>query len=354
MTGRARILMSYLLLVAAPVVGVFFVLGAGAGLRAGGSAAAAASGGGAAPSSALSLSLLLLQVIIIILGARLMGALLRKLRQPQVVGEMLAGILLGRSVLGLFAPGAYAVMFPAGSLHYLNALSQIGVLLFMFLIGLELDPKLLRGRGHTAVLTSHASIAAPMFLGVSLALVLYPRLADGSVGFTPFALFLGAAMAVTAFPVLARILFERGMQQTRLGSLAIACAAVDDVTAWCILAVVVAITRAAASPTPLWVTLGGAAAFVAVMLGVVRPVLGAAYARVVRQGRSPFQDLLAAVLIVTLAAAWTTERLGVHALFGAFLAGVAMPKDPAFVKGLVGRFEDLMITLLLPLFFAYT
>ena len=181
----------------------------------------------------------------IIVASRALGRLLRSLRQPQVVGEMLAGILLGPSLLGLVAPHIYSQLFPTGSLRFLNALSQIGLLLFMFLVGLELDLRLLRGRGHAAVLTSHASITAPMFLGSALALVFYPRLAEGGVSFVAFSLFLGAAMGVTAFPVLARILSERRMRHTRLGTTVVACAAVDDVTAWCVLAVVVAVAGTA-------------------------------------------------------------------------------------------------------------
>ncbi|MES2179083.1 MAG: cation:proton antiporter [Gemmatimonadota bacterium] len=351
---RLRMVFSYLLLVFVPLAGTVAVLRYGSDMQ---SSAALRIAPTAVPPLAqanLKLSVLLLQVLIIVVASRAVGALLRRFKQPQVIGEMLAGILLGQSFLGTIAPGVYDILFPTGSLRFLNALSQIGLLLFMFLVGLELDPKLLRGRGETALLTSHTSIAAPIFLGTSLALFLYPRLSDGGASFIAFALFLGAAMSVTAFPVLARILSEKQLHKTHLGSVVIACAAVDDVTAWCMLAVVVAIARAGSATMPLWATIGGAMLFAAFVLGVMKPALGWLYNRFTSRGTLSFQDLIAMVLAVVLACAWTTERLGVHALFGAFLAGTAMPKDPVFVKGVVRRFEDVMVTLLLPLFFAYT
>src|SRR5919108_1207430 len=220
-----------------------------------------------------SLLLLILQIAVILVVARGVGWLFRRLHQPQVVGEMAAGILLGPSLLGWVAPDTYAAIFPKESLPNLNTLSQVGLLLFMFLVGLEFDPRLLRGRGHAAVVTSHVSIIVPFFLGALLALYLYPRLADSSTHFTGFALFMGASMSVTAFPVLARILTERNLLQTRVGAVTIACAAVDDVTAWSILAIVVVIVRASAAETPLWLTLLGTMIYITAMLLVVRRAL---------------------------------------------------------------------------------
>lgn len=217
---------------------------------------------------------LILQIAVVLFVARAVGWLFRKIHQPQVVGEMAAGIILGPSLLGWVAPGVSAALFPPESLGYLNILSQVGLLFFMFLVGIEFDPKLLRGRGHAVVVTSHVSIIAPFFLGAALALYFYPRLSDDSVSFTGFALFMGAAMSITAFPVLARILTERNLLHTKVGALTIACAAVDDVTAWTILAVVVAIVRASAVETPLWVTLAGTAVYVGLMVLVVRRALG--------------------------------------------------------------------------------
>lgn len=301
----------------------------------------------------MDLLTLIVQVAVVVAAARVVGLLFRRIGQPQVMGEMVAGILLGPSLLGRVAPGASAWLFPPESLGFLNSLSQVGLLVFMFLVGLELDPRLMRGKGHTALVTSHVSIVAPFFLGSALALYLYPRLSDAGVGFTGFALFMGAAMSVTAFPVLARILTERKLMRTRVGAITLACAAVDDVTAWCILAGVVMIVRAGTGGLPLWATVAGSLVFIAAMWFAVRPLLARLEARFHRRG-GVSQDVLAVVLIVTLASAWTTEWLGIHALFGAFLAGAAMPKDPAFVRGLTEKLEDATVVLLLPLFFAFT
>ncbi|HEX5725318.1 MAG TPA: cation:proton antiporter [Longimicrobiaceae bacterium] len=300
------------------------------------------------------LLLLLVQVGVIVAAARLVGLAFRRIRQPQVMGEMVAGLLLGPSFLGWLWPGLSDRLFPAASLGFLNALSQVGLLVFMFLVGLELDPRLLRGKGRTAVVTSHVSIVAPFCLGALLALFLYPRLSHGGVTFTGFALFMGAAMSVTAFPVLARILTERGLLRTRVGAVTIACAAVDDVTAWCILAGVVALVRAGGGALPLWATLAGSAAFAAAMVLGVRRLLAGLERWHERRGGLISQDMLAVVLVVALASAWATERLGVHALFGAFLAGAVMPKGEGFVAALTAKLEDFTVVLLLPLFFAFT
>src|SRR2546427_851923 len=182
---------------------------------------------------------LVLQIAVILAVCRLVGTLFQKINQPRVVGEMFAGIMLGPSLLGWVAPQISAYLFPPSSLGFLNALSQVGVVIFMFLVGLGINPKELKEQGHAAVLTSHVSITAPFVLASFLSIYLYPKLSDDSVAFTGFALFMGAAMSITAFPVLARILTERDMLQSRLGTVAIACAAVDDVTGWCIFAYIV-------------------------------------------------------------------------------------------------------------------
>lgn len=296
---------------------------------------------------------LIVQVAVVVVAARAVGWLFRRFGQPQVVGEMVAGILLGPSLLGWAAPTASAWLFPPDSLGFLSALSQVGLLFFMFLVGLELDPRLLRDRGHAALVTSHVSIIAPFVLGAALALFLYPRLSDDGVPFVGFALFMGAAMSVTAFPVLARILRERGLLRTRVGAVTIACAAVDDVTAWCILAGVVVLVRSGAAELPLWVTVGGSLAFAGAMVWAVRPLLARMEHAFLRRG-AVTQDMLAAILLLVLAAAWTTEWLGVHALFGAFVAGAVMPKGESFVHALNEKLEDVTVVLLLPLFFAFT
>jgi Kef-type K+ transport system membrane component KefB len=301
-----------------------------------------------------SLLTLLLQLAVVIATARMVGWLFRRLGQPQVIGEMVAGIMLGPSLLGWAAPGISALLFPAESLPYLSMLSQIGLLLFMFLVGLEFDPALMRGRGHTAVITSWVSIVLPFALGAGLAVPLYPRVSEPSVPFTGFALFMGAAMSVTAFPVLARILIERGLTQTRLGAVALACAAVDDVTAWTILAFVVGIVRSAALEQPLWMTMAGTVAFAALVAFGVRPALRATIGARYRERRNLGHTLIGAALVLMLLSAWTTEWLGVHALFGAFAIGAAMPKEAGLSEELADSFRTITLVLLLPLFFAYT
>lgn len=297
---------------------------------------------------------LILQIAVIIAASRLVALLFRKMQQPRVIGEMFAGIMLGPSLLGWVAPHLSASLFPAPSLGFLNALSQVGVVIYMFLVGLALNPRELREHGHTAVLTSHVSIIAPFVLGSLLALFLYPRLADDSVRFTGFALFMGAAMSITAFPVLARILTDRDMLGTKLGSLAIACAAVDDVTGWCILAYIVILVRAEReASTPLWVTLGGLLAFLMLMVYGVRPLLRG-LGKICRDKGRLSENMLALIVVVTLASAVITERLGLHLLFGSFLAGVIMPKGNNFVRYVTDKFETPTVVVLLPLYFAFT
>jgi Kef-type K+ transport system membrane component KefB len=301
----------------------------------------------------LNLPTLLLQLGVILVATRVVGWLFRKIGQPQVIGEMAAGILLGPSLLGWLAPGVSATLFPPGSLGFLNALSQIGLLLFMFLVGLALNPRILRGHVSTAVITSHLSIVAPFGLGCLLAMYLHPRLADPSASFTQFALFLGTAMSITAFPILARILAEQNLQRTHVGTIAIACAAADDVTAWCILAGVVLLVRANAGALPLWLTLLGTGAYVGLMVLVVRHVLGQLVVIYRRRGTITL-DMLSLLLLMMLASAWLTEWLGIHALFGAFLIGAILPKDQDFVDALREKLESITVTLLLPLFFAFS
>jgi Kef-type K+ transport system membrane component KefB len=301
----------------------------------------------------LDLFKLVLQIAVILAVCRVVGSLFRKIGQPRVVGEMFAGILLGPSLLGWIAPETSAYLFPAASLGFLNALSQIGVVVFMFLVGLGINPKELKNHGHAAVLTSHVSITAPFVLAAFLALYLYPRLSDDSVAFTSFALFMGSAMSVTAFPVLARILIERGLLQSRLGTVAIASAAVDDVTGWCILAYIVVLTRSAHSGTSIWTTIGGIVVFALIMIYGVRRFLGGFEASYQKWGGLS-ENRLAAMLLLLFGSALCTEWLGLHLLFGAFMMGAIMPKGQKFVQYVLDRFETVTVTLLLPLFFAFT
>lgn len=301
----------------------------------------------------LNLFTLVLQIAVILAVCRVTGALFQKIHQPRVVGEMFAGIMLGPSLLGWMAPHVSAYLFPTSSLGFLNALSQVGVIVFMFLVGLGMNPKELKKEGHAAVLISHVSITAPFVLASLLSLYLYPRLSDDSVAFSSFALFMGAAMSITAFPVLARILAERKLLDSRLGTVAIACAAVDDVTGWCILAYIVVLIRAAHTTGVIWIHLGGIVAYALIMMYGVQYLLRG-FEKVYRQRRAISENLMALLLLLVLISALCTEALGVHLLFGAFLMGAIMPKEPQFVRYVLDRFETITVTLLLPLFFAST
>lgn len=296
---------------------------------------------------------LTLQLAVVLAVCRVVGELFRRIHQPKVVGEMFAGIMLGPSLLGWVAPHASAYLFPATSLGFLNALSQVGVVVFMFLVGLKINPSELKKESHAAVLTSHVSITAPFVLAAFLALYLYPRLSDESVSFTSFALFMGSAMSITAFPVLARILTERNMLSSRLGTVAIACAAVDDVTGWCILAYIVVLIRSAHSATSIWTTIGGILVFGLAMIHGVRRLLKG-FARAYKKKGALSENLMALMLLLVLGSSLMTEYLGIHLLFGAFLMGAIMPKDHQFVRYVLDRFETITVTLLLPLFFAFT
>jgi Kef-type K+ transport system membrane component KefB len=298
------------------------------------------------------LALLLVQLIVIIAAARGLGLLFTRMGQPAVIGEMLAGILLGPSLLGWLAPRAEASLFPANSLGTLQLLSQIGVILFMFLVGMELNVQSLRHRAHSAVLISHAGILAPFMLGTALSLVLYTPLAPAGVSFVAFALFMGIAMSITAFPVLARIIEQRGLSGSAIGTIAIACAAVDDMTAWCLLAVVVTIAGAEGVGGAA-LTIGLAVAFTVAMLFVVRPRLPGLVARISRGG-SHHGELIAGILVFVFASALFTETIGIHALFGAFLAGVVLPPQELLGVPVRERLETFSTVFLLPLFFAFT
>jgi len=295
------------------------------------------------------------QIALIVALSRAAGLLFVRLHQPQVMGEMLAGIILGPSVLGWMWPEIHALIFPPESIGYLQTLSQMGVVFFLFLIGLDLDPSLLLRRGKSAVAISASSIAVPFAMGVLLTAVLYRPLFSGEVEkrFLATALFMGAAMSITAFPVLARIVLERNLHRSPVGVLSIACAAVNDLAAWCLLAVVVAIAQDYASPAQAIGTALGAAAYVAVMFMAVRPFLHRLQI-VYERGGSLNQNVIAVIFLLILASAYATERIGIHALFGAFVLGFIMPKGSRFVRHLSEKLEDFTVVLLLPLFFAYT
>jgi Kef-type K+ transport system membrane component KefB len=292
-------------------------------------------------------ALTLLQICIIVLVGRAVGLLLKRLGQPAVIGEIAGGILLGPSAFGAIAPETFARLFPAQSIAPLLSLSQIGLILFMFLVGLEFAPELMRGRKQTVIVISHVSIIVPFLLGTALAVYLYPRVAGPGATFRSFTLFLGTAMSITAFPVLARILAERDLTRTRMGNTVIACAAVDDVTAWCILAFVVMLARAG-DPAQLAMQFVLMLIYVVAMIFLVRPLLRKlAPAKVT-------ETSLAAVLLLVLASAYITELLGIHALFGAFLVGAIMPREAALNEALIPHVRGLTSVIFLPLFFAVT
>jgi len=295
----------------------------------------------------------LLQIGVILATARVVGLIFRRIHQLQVVGEMAAGILLGPSLLGRIAPQAWTALFAPASLGFIGLLSQVGLVLFMFLVGLEIDPQVLRKRSWAALAISYSGIVLPFLMGVLLSLYLYPRLGDGGVTYTHFALFVGTAMSITAFPVLARILVETGLVRTPLGTVTLASAAADDVAAWCILAGVVVLVRADAAIGSPALMLLGLAAYAGVMLFGMRRALRGLEAIYRRHGRLG-QGLLAFLLLLVLASAGVTEWLGLHALFGAFLMGAVLPKERGFVRAIAERLEDVTAVLLLPLFFAFT
>jgi Kef-type K+ transport system membrane component KefB len=350
----------YLLILASSVAAIAGLIHFGSGLFPASTAVAlpAATTGSVVVAGILDnvghpLARLLLQLVVIVVLARVCGSLAERLGQPAVIGEIAAGVLLGPSLLGWLAPLVSATLFPPASMPILQLLSQIGVLLFMFVVGLEMEPSYLRGKAQAAVAVSHFSIVIPFILGVMLSLGLFSRYAAPGAPFHVFALFCGIAMSITAFPVLARILAERQLTHTPLGTTAIACAAVDDVTAWSVLAFVVAITTAGSAVETLEAMMALSALFVGLMIGVARPVLH----RVLKPaaiGDTFSKARMAIVLAVLLASALVTEAIGIHALFGAFVAGAVMPSGGAFRRMLHDRLESLSSVFLLPIFFVYT
>src|SRR5580698_1047798 len=298
------------------------------------------------------MTLLLVQMSIVLAVTIICGWLARKLGQSRVIGEIIGGILLGPSVLGRISPHGSAALFPEASLHSLETLSTVGLILFMFLIGMELDYDQLSKQRSTAVIASGTSILIPFITAAALAHSLRIRFAPHGIGSVPFVLFLGIAMSITAFPVLARILEERRLQGTSLGTTAIMCAAVDDVVAWSLLALALTLIGKAGGSASLPIRLAGLAGYLFLMLGVVRPLA----ARAVHMRKKPglSLELLGAVVAGTLASAAATEWIGVHPLFGAFLAGVCFPRVPDWQYALRARLDMITSVLLLPLFFALT
>ncbi|MEO3760531.1 cation:proton antiporter [Mycobacterium sp. B14F4] len=296
----------------------------------------------------------MLDVAVIIVVARLFGRVARMFRQPTVIGEIVAGIALGPSLLGLLPGHLDTLLFPPDVLPYLKILAQLGLVLFMFIVGLELDVALIRGRQRRAGTISLLSVVVPFALGALLALTLHPLhdVVDAkTVPLLGFVLFLGVAMSITAFPVLARILAERRMNRTSVGVLALSAAAVDDILAWTLLAFVYAVV-VGDSPWSVVRIIALSAVFVTVMFVVVRPALARMLAWYERAGRIT-PDMLAVVLVGVLLSALITERIGIHEIFGAFLFGAIMPRRGAleFRREILERLEQMSVLLLLPIFF---
>jgi Kef-type K+ transport system membrane component KefB len=298
------------------------------------------------------LAILLLQIVVIIFIVRLFGWICKKIGQPAVIGEIAAGIVLGPSLLGMYFPEFSTILFPEQSLGNLQFLSQIGLILFMFVVGMELDLKVLKHQAHEAIVVSHASIIIPFALGMGLAYFIYTSFAPQGVPFSSFGLFLGISMSITAFPVLARIVQERGLHKTRLGTVVITCAAADDITAWSLLAVVIALVKAGSFVSALPIIFM-AVGYVFIMMKLVKPFL-----KRVGDLHSSRENLdkpvVAIFFIVLLLSSYVTEVIGIHALFGAFVAGVIMPDNQKFKQIFIEKVEDVALVLLLPLFFVFT
>lgn len=350
-TGKGRIWAFYVGVAVLAGIAMNVLLRAGSGMH-----APAPEGGAPAGEESIDVhhvfwKLLLASVVIIVLS-RVVGYLFRRIGQPQVMGEIVAGILLGPSVLGAVWPSGQHALFSADVLPFIDVLAQIGLVFFMFLIGLELDLRLIKGRGHAAAAVSHASIILPFLSGVAVALLIFSRLGSAAGDFVPFALFLGASMSITAFPVLARILTERGLNKTRLGAVTITCAAIDDVTAWCLLAIVVAVA-AAGGLGGAFLTIGLAALFILGMIVIVRPLL-TRVATYQEETGGLSATLLSVVFAGLLLSALATDRIGIHAIFGAFLFGAIMPQHSELITELTNKLEDFALIFLLPLFFAFS
>ena len=347
--GRTKTFLFYGCMVAVAAVVFFLIRTAGDSL--------VAPGGGAPPLPAAGQSIntlfhALLALAVIVVTARVVGELFGLIGQPAVIGEVIGGIMLGPSLLGRVAPDLYAQLLPVSVTPFLGIYAQLGVILYLFLVGLELDlGSVIRKSGHTTLAISHASIIVPFLLGSGLALVLYPILSTRDVPFTVFALFLGVSMSVTAFPVLARILTDQEMSKSPMGALALTCAAIDDVTAWCLLALVVSIAQARAWDA--FRTFALTVAFVLIVLQVVAPIVRRLIPRIDRS-----EDLtrtgLSIVLIAMLASSMTTEYIGIHGFFGAFLFGAIIPHNSRIAAELNRRLDDFVAVLFLPAFFAYT
>lgn len=297
-------------------------------------------------------SVLVIQIITIIIFSRMFGFFATKIKQPSVIGEIIAGIVLGPSVLGFFFPNISLFLFPKASLVNLGLFSQVGLILFMFIIGMELDLHLLRNKSKEALIISHVSIIFPFFLGILLSYYIYKSFAPRGVSFLAFSLFMGISMSITAFPVLARIIQERKLTKTHLGVMAVACASIDDITAWCILAIVIAIVKTGSILGAL-ITISLAMLYIFFMIYCIKPIVEKVLSKQISSEKINL-PVVAFVLVIVLFSSYITENIGIHALFGAFLAGTILPQNTNFKKLFTEKIEDISFVLLLPIFFVIT
>lgn len=293
-----------------------------------------------------------LQMFFILLACRVVGALARKLGQPQVVGEMIAGVFLGPSLFGFFFPAAQQSLFPKESLKILYVGAQLGVGLYMFLVGVEFDIETFRKRAKSAASVSFAGMVAPFVLGalLAIALVKVPGLFSQRATLFEAMLFLGAAMSITAFPMLARIIYERGLTGTSLGTLALAAGAIGDAGAWCVLAIVLA--SFGAGPIVAIKAIGGGITYAVLVLTVGRKLL-TRFSNATRQSGQITNAHLAYALLLFMLAVWITDSIGIHAVFGGFLLGIAMPRG-LFARELQRQLEPFAVVFLLPMFFTFS
>ena len=301
--------------------------------------------------AASDIGMLLIQLVVILLVVRVVGWLFARLHQPTVIGEILAGILLGPSLLGAVWPEAMETLFPVHSLGNLELLSQFGLILFMFTIGMELRMKDLKGQAQQAFIISQSGIIFPFILGIILTYGLYSRpelLSEGS-SFLSLALFVGISLSITAFPVLARIIQERSLSHSHLGRLALSTAAMGDIVAWLMLAAIMAVSQGG-SFTSAFYNMLFLALYLAVIFGILRPLFGL-LGRRVRHREVLSKSLMGLIFILLMASAYFTEIMSMHALFGAFMLGLVMPENLDFRVIVKEKVEDLALLLLLPLFF---
>lgn len=293
-----------------------------------------------------------LSLVLVICVARFMGMLFKKMKQPPVMGEVIGGILLGPSVLGYFFPQASEVVFNSTSIVFLKNIADIGILLYLFSMGLEIDLPRLKQSAKSAILISHFSIVLPFALGLVLAYQIYSGYAPAGVGLLEFSLFIGVSLSITAFPVLARILSDSTLHKTRLGDLALTCAAIDDITAWCLVAIVSGVMKSSVGGAV--VTLVLTVVYIALMILVARPYIEKFISKIQTNTERISEAVLAFVVLGALGSAAITEMIGIHGLFGAFLFGAIIPHDSIVARDVTARLQDFVRILFLPAFFAIT